>query len=65
MKARNIERRVTMTNMIRCGCGYVAREADRGEALKAAELHLKDFHPEIEQGVEQACQIASTECTEC
>lgn len=54
-----------MTNMIRCECGYIARESSREDVLKAARTHLKGFHPEITEDTEKICRVVSEECQDC
>ena len=45
-----------MTNVIRCDCGFVAREATAEEAKREAELHLLQSHPDLELNFSDACQ---------
>lgn len=50
-----------MTKMIRCDCGFVARDTSVEELNKAAELHLKESHPETDLKLTEACWTVENE----
>ncbi len=46
-----------MTKVIRCDCGFVAREPTIGEVNRAAETHLRQSHPETDLELNEACSL--------
>ncbi len=50
-----------MTNIIRCDCGFVAREANEEEARKDAVIHINQFHPDFELQFSDVCWLIETE----
>jgi len=50
-----------MAKVIKCVCGYVVRGESDEELLDAAEIHIRDMHPELKGKVTREDLVAMVE----